>query len=78
MTLQVSAEVQAAIERHIASGRFPDAEHVLIDALSALDERVGVLEDIRLGIQDWQEGNVQTLEEIAEEFDRTRGWKNPL
>lgn len=73
----LSPELEASIAAHLATGRYRSGNEVLVDAMSALEERDRKYEELRreiqLGIDDLEAGRVSTktaremLEEIRKE-----------
>lgn len=52
MTYQIPSDVNERVEAYLASGDYANADDVLREAISALDERESDLASIRRGMED--------------------------
>lgn len=68
MSLQLTPEIAAKVQRFLAEGRFKNEEEVLREALAALKRREEDLADIHEGIADMEAGRGRPLEEIDKEI----------
>ena len=64
MSYTLPPDLQTLLARHFALGDYASEEEVLRDAFNALDDRRGVLEDVRLGFADLEAGRGTSLAEV--------------
>jgi Arc/MetJ-type ribon-helix-helix transcriptional regulator len=57
MIQRIPDDVQAEIDRQMASGQYPDEEAVLRDAMASLREFDENVADLQLAIDDWLAGD---------------------
>jgi Arc/MetJ-type ribon-helix-helix transcriptional regulator len=80
MEIRLSPELEAAVERGVASGRFANVEEYLAKAVELLEERdvwrPETLEEQRTGLEAaWQEaerGELTNLEDVRREMDEMK------
>lgn len=73
MTVQLAPEIEALIQRHLASGRYDSETDVLLNAFEALDERqrerfVQLQQKVREGFED--PVRISVTPELIEEIER--------
>jgi putative addiction module CopG family antidote len=73
MTITLTPQLDQLISSKLATGRYKSVEHVLTEAMRALNEEEETLSAIAEGYEDFLAGRVYTLEEANEEFYRSRG-----
>ena len=61
---QLPPDLDQQVKHYLASGQYRTEEEVLRDALRALSDELGVLEDIRQGIQDVETVRGRPLEAV--------------
>lgn len=64
-------DIEKAVERHLASGRFASVEEVLRAAMKTLD--ASGLESLKQSIADEKAGRLQPLDEIANRIREESG-----
>lgn len=65
---QLPPDLSQLIEHYVATGQYETEEDVLRDALRALAEERGVLDDIRQGLDDLDAGLGRPLEAVDEDL----------
>jgi len=84
MEIRLSPELEAAVERGVASGRYASVEEYIAEAVEVLEEREAwreeTLEEQREGLEAaWQEaerGELIPLDEAREQLDRMKAeWR---
>lgn len=74
MSYTLSAEIERRIHEHLALGTYASTDDLLLDALSALDERLEDMAAIRAGIEDMEAGRVRPLEDVDAEIRAKHGF----
>jgi len=84
MEIRLSPELEAAVERGVASGRYASVEEYIAEAVEVLEEREAwreeTLEEQRQGLEAaWQEaerGELIPLDEAREQLDQMKAeWR---
>ncbi|HEX6962430.1 MAG TPA: hypothetical protein VF175_11220 [Lacipirellula sp.] len=73
MSYQLPADLEHGFAAHLSTGRYPDMEAVLRQALASLDAREQEIAAIQEGIDDMNAGRVRPLREFDREFRIANG-----
>ena len=73
--IDLPPDLEQAVERHVASGRFANAEEVLRAAMERLDD--SDIESLRESIADEQAGRMRPLSDVAAATRRKFGFTEP-
>ena len=73
MTITLTPQLDELVSSKLATGKYKSVEHVLTEAMRALNEAEDTLAAITEGYEDVLAGRVYSLEEANEEFYRTNG-----
>ncbi len=76
MPLEDNPVIEAAIQRHLASGRFDSPESVVVAALRHLDDYAQSLADLEESLEDEAAGRVRTIDEVAAEISAKHGFSD--
>jgi Arc/MetJ-type ribon-helix-helix transcriptional regulator len=68
MAYQLPTDLETQFSLRVATGHYADLDHVLRDALSALDSRDREVAAIQEGIDALERGDVMPLEEFNRQF----------
>jgi putative addiction module CopG family antidote len=63
MNVSIAKELRTYLEEQVASGRFPDADAVIADALRLHEAQLSALRDeVGKGLDDWSAGRFRSVE----------------
>jgi Arc/MetJ-type ribon-helix-helix transcriptional regulator len=73
MSYQFPPELDHLVKRQLARGQYDSEDAVLIAAMQSLEQQQEELAAIREGIEDMNEGRVQSLRDFDREFREKKG-----
>ena len=73
MSYQFPPELDQLVKRQLARGQYDSEDAVLIAAMQSLEQQEEDLAAIREGIEDMNEGRVQSLRDFDREFREKKG-----
>lgn len=68
MPYQLPPDLEIELNLRVSTGNYPDVEHVLREALTALDSRDREIAAIQEGIDAMERGDVMPLDQFDREF----------
>ncbi len=74
MTLDVSENVQAIINKKMATGKYATMDELLLHALDALSDYHESVSDIRAGLEDEAAGHVRTIAQVGRDIREELGF----
>jgi Arc/MetJ-type ribon-helix-helix transcriptional regulator len=77
MPYQLPPDLEGQCMMRVSTGEYPDVEHVLRDALTALDVRNREIAAIQEGLDAVERGEVRDFDAFCHEFSSEHGISSP-